>query len=290
VREIGKILAYAAAVVLLGCLFAPPLYWAGRWAESFIPALEGIRFSRYFNRAVLIVALLLLWPFLRWIGVRRWTELELEPNPRRFRDLGVGAALAVSGLWAVAGAAAALGAFRVKSPSAADLLLALATGVAVALIEETFFRGALFGVLRKSLSWPRALAFLSVFFAILHFIKPHRAARKLEDISWLSGFEILPYAFYRFREPELVLLGLVTLVIFGWILGYAVVRTRSLYLAMGLHGGWVFALKSFDSMSRRVGKGSLWLGSDLTIGVIPVVLLLGSLGVLWYVLRDRRTT
>jgi uncharacterized protein len=287
-REIGKILAYAGAVVFFGALLAPPLYWAGRWAASFIPFLEGMPFSRFFDRAVLIVALALLWPFLRWIGVRRWTELEIEPNPRGVRDLALGAALSITGLWIVAGSAWAAGSFRLKSVHLDNVGLALLTGIFVALIEETFFRGALFGVLRRTLSWQRALAFLSVFFAVLHFIKPHKSARKLDDIGWLSGFEILPYSFYRFANPKLLLLGLVTLVIFGWILGYVVVRTRSLWMAMGLHGGWVFALRSFDSATKRVGPGSVWLGSDLTIGVIPVVLLLGTLGGLWYLLRDRR--
>jgi uncharacterized protein len=286
-REIGKILAYAAAVIVLGALAAPLLYWGGRAAADVIPELGRVPFARYFNRAIMIVAVALLWPFLRWIGVRRWTELELEANPHRWRDLGIGAGLATVGLWSVALVAAGFGLFTLHAPAPAKVLGSLATGVAVALFEETFFRGALFGVLRRNLTWQRALAFLSVLFAILHFIKPHRAAREVTDVGWLSGFDMLPYAFWRFSQPELVLFGFVTLVIFGWILGWVVVRTRSLYMSIGLHGGWVFALRSFDDVSRRAADGGIWLGSDMTTGVVPVALLIATGLLLARLLRAR---
>ncbi len=56
---VGKILAYTFGVAFVGCLLAPPLYWAGRWVVEIdlIPQLERIKFPRYFNRSIMVVAL-----------------------------------------------------------------------------------------------------------------------------------------------------------------------------------------------------------------------------------------
>ena len=41
----------------------------------------------------------------------------------------------------------------------------------VAVIEEILFRGALFGVLRKAMPWPGALAVSSAVYSAVHFIQ-----------------------------------------------------------------------------------------------------------------------
>ena len=275
-----------------GALLAPPLYWAGMALAraEWVPQLAAFPFARYFNRAVLVVALAGLWPFLRWLGVRRLTDLGLRPNPRRWRDLGTGVAVAVVGLGSAAALLLLTGAATLDAEvSLGRVAGALLTGAVVALIEETFFRGALFGALRRELAWPVALGFLSLLFGVVHFIKPDRAARQITDVGWLSGFEVLPHAFTRFAEPRLVALGLVTLVIFGWILGWVVVRTESLAMSIGLHGGWVFALRAFRVTTERVGAPGMWLGKNLRTGLAPVLLLLVSAAVLWWLLRRRRS-
>src|SRR5690606_10947385 len=99
------------------------------------------------------------------------------PNPDRFRDLRLGLMVSVLGLWLAAGCLLLAGVFEFHQPFRwSRVLQALGTGVAVALIEEPFFRGALFGVLRRRLKWPVALLFLSLLFAAVHFIKPHPGA------------------------------------------------------------------------------------------------------------------
>ena len=287
-REIGKIVAYSLAVVIGGALLAPPLWWLGQWliASGWVPALSPFGFSKYFNRAVLLVALALLWPFARWLGLRHWQDLSLQPNPRRFLDLalgfGVGAlGLGLAGLCLLLCEQVTYSAWRWDKVSGA-----LLTGAVVAAIEEIFFRGALFGVLRRRLDWRWALAFLSVFFAVLHFIKPDRRVGPITDVTWLSGFALLPHSFWQFANPALVLAGWSTLVVVGWVLGYTVVRTCSLYMAIGLHAGWVFALRSFTSITKRKAPASIWAGRDLTRGLLPLGLLLLTWGfVAWYLRR-----
>lgn len=290
-KTVGKILAYLVAVLVFGALLAPPLYWAtqsGIEAGWLPKSLGKFDFTKYFNRATLITALVLLWPFLRWVGARRVADLEIEPNPKRWTDLSVGVAIGCAGLSVVAAMLVWSEQVRFHQPFPSHRILeALGTATAVSLIEEVFFRGALFGALRRELSWQRALAFLAPFFAIVHFLKPDPKVGRIDEARWWSGFELIPHAFWQFAEPVLVLKGFLTLVMVGAILGYAVVRTRSLYLAIGLHAGWVFALRSFSLTSMRVGPQSIWFGRDLTQGLAALMLLVASAVVVEMYVRSR---
>lgn len=275
-RDVAKIAAYVVFVLVAGCLLAPPLYWAGQAAldAGWLPdSLRKFGFAKYFNRAILIAALVGLWPFLRSLSVRSVAELGLAANPRRWSDLGVGFALGAGGLGLVAALMLFAGEASLRSPTPWGKLGPVAvTAVVVALVEESLFRGALLGVLRRTLAWPAALAFLSVLFGAVHFIRPRPGAQAITDVSWGSGFELLPGSFWQFGEPSLVAGGLVTLTLVGWALGYTVVRTRSLYAAIGLHAGWVFALRGFTSLTQRTGEPGLWLGRDLVTGLAAVCL------------------
>ena len=287
-KIVVKILLYTVAVFVVGCLLAPPFYWLGRWAvdADLLPQIEGFGFQKYFNRAILVIALISVWPFLRWIGVRRWTDLGLEPNPHRFKDLAWGIGVGLVGLWIVALLSILTDAAWLRTSEWHKLLAILATAVTVPILEEALFRGALFGLLRRNLSWPTALGFLSFFFAVIHFLKKPHGAPRITDVHWYSGFEHLPRIFWQFGEPQLVIGGWVSLFLVGWILGYTVVRTRSLYWAMGLHGGWIFALQSFSRFSDRRGT-SIWFGNDIKTGLAPVLLLLCTLAVVHFLLRQR---
>lgn len=288
---VAKILAYCLSIIVGGALLAPPLWWAAQAGleHGVLPeALRPFKFPKYFNRAVLVVALGLLVPFIRWLGLRRWTDLGLAENPRRFNDLALGLAVGSVGLWSVAALLVLSGRAELReSWPWTRIAGAAVTAAVVACIEEIFFRGALFGVLRRAMSWPRALTVLSVFFAAVHFIKPNPRALADAPVQWWSGFALLPHAFSQFTQPALLLGGLTTLALVGWTLGFTVVRTRSLYWAIGLHAGWVFALRSFSFASVARGEPSLWLGRDLVTGLVPLALLAGTLGIVAWLLRDR---
>lgn len=265
--------------MLGGALLAPPLYWLGRWLvdTDTIPQLAQFPFHRYFNRAVMLVTLALLWPFLRWIGIRRWTDLGLAPNPKRWRHLATGIVTGLVGLWLVA--------LMVLLTDRAELraqwpwlkiLGAAGTATIVPIIEETFFQGALLGALRRHLTWQKALLFLALVFATVHFLKPHPQVRDMQAVTWLSGFALVPGAFWQFGEPQLLVGQWTTLFLVGLVLAYTVVRTRSLYMAAGLHAGWVFALRSFYFASRRLAEPDWWFGRELITGLAPIALVLAT--------------
>ncbi|MCK5690144.1 CPBP family intramembrane metalloprotease [Myxococcota bacterium] len=289
-REIGKILTYLVGVVILGALLAPPLYWGAQALidAGYLRSLAKFRFDKYLNRAILVSALVLLWPFIRSLKLKSRADLGIVPNPLWKKDLLGGFLLGFVGLTLVAGVLILAGDVQFRSaPKLSVWLAAVAAAVVVPILEEGLFRGVLFGVLRRHLSWQRALIFLSILFAALHFVRAKKGVTKGLDVDWLSGFAILPHSFWKFARPDLLLGGLLTLFLVGWVLGYAVLKTRSLFLSIGLHGGWILALKIFTLMTRGRKTGSFWVGKDLITGALPVLLMLLTLALLIFLLRSR---
>ncbi len=120
--------------------------------------------------------------------------------------------------------------------------LALLLAVAAA-AEELLFRGYAFQVLVAAVGAPLAVALSSGLFAVFHLFNP--------DLSWVA----------------LVNIGLA-----GVILAGAYLRTRSLWVAIGLHWAWNWAMASlFDLPVSGIafdvpGYDTVVLGPDLLTG------------------------
>ena len=282
-----KIAAYFLGILLLGALLAPPLFWGGQAVGGIIPALAWLKetdFHRFFDRAMFLAALLLLWPTVRALRIGSWRELGLRADPRAMRNAMFGFVVAGGWLWVLGVGFWWTGIYapRVKVGLGA-MVGFLGTALAVALVEEAFFRGALYGLVRRTARAGTALVFVAALFAVLHFLKPPPNAVPLAEVRWFSGFVMLPRAFWQWGDPQLVLGGFVTLFAVGLVLGYARWRTGALWLPIGLHAGWVFGLKSFNKISRHLSPPSIWVGEDLLHGLLPVaaVLLTGFFVWLW---------
>jgi membrane protease YdiL (CAAX protease family) len=224
-RTEKAIALYAVAVFALSAALAPWLFWVvhtfGDWP-----------FRRVFNRVILVVALVGLWPLSRSVGIRSWRELGYEPV--MFRQLLAGLAIGI----------ASYAAGMLSLCFTGNLWKCAAIGMVVALIEETFFRGGLQNVFQRRMPAWLAVALVSVLYSVVHFLKPSGAHIPDVDVTWRSGFEYLGgVAASSFQEPG-VWRRVVSLWLVGVVLGWAFVRTRTLYLSIGLHAGWVFAMKT----------------------------------------------
>jgi membrane protease YdiL (CAAX protease family) len=125
---------------------------------------------------------------------------------------------------------------------------------------------------------------VSALFSILHFLKSPAHAIASEEVHWFSGFAILPQRFQQFEQPLLLLGGFTTLFLFGWVAGWAAIRTRSLALGMGFHAGMVFGKMGFNRVTTRPkGMRELlpWIGEDITVGIVGIGVLLLVGGLLW---------
>lgn len=138
---------------------------------------------------------------------------------------------------------------RVAKPAADELvfllfkttLVALIGGLLIGFIEETFFRGGLFGAIRKQHGFITTLLLSSLFYAGLHFIKPLPLAGD-EAQTWYSGLLILSGAFDQFGDWAIFDSFLA---LFGLGAFFAVIRERTGNIAycIGLHAGFVFVIK-----------------------------------------------
>ncbi len=275
-------LAYFAATLLIGALLAPILFWSAQWlaAHNILPFLAAYDFEKFFHRALLVAAIVLLWPLLRALHIKSWSELGLAPNHHRSRDILAGFLLATIPLLCCIAILLLTDGYSIRN----SIRWSGTSGIVIAslfvpLIEELFFRGLLLGILLRSASRLSAIVSVSAIFAILHFLKAPEETGA--TVTWMSGFLSVAHSLDQFHEPFLVLAGFTTLFLLGCILADARIRTRSLWLPYGLHSGWIFADGIFNILARRAQIGSPWIGKSLLIGIVPL-----SVGLLtWLLVR-----
>jgi membrane protease YdiL (CAAX protease family) len=285
-KDLGKILLYFAAVIALGALLAPPLYWAGHGL------LPGTDFQRFFNRSALIAAFALLWPVLRWLRVGGVRELGLASDSRWWQRLAAGFVIAGGCVALLATGYVVADVYHWKNARPWNKTpMLLLSSLVVAVIEESLFRAGILGLFRRSLRSGMAVFATAAIFSAVHFLKPDEAVQ-ITQIGWLSGFELIPHVFHQFAEPMLLLGGFTTIFALGLMLGDVTVRTRSLWLAIGLHAGLVFVKMSFSKFTKRDSAHLPWIGEELQIGLVPVLAILCAwlLARLWLKYVDARRT
>jgi membrane protease YdiL (CAAX protease family) len=284
-----KILAYLIGTVLLGAILAPWLFWAGLYVSRFnsLRFLGNTDFQRFFNRAVLVSAFLLLIPLLRWIGVQRLQNLGLRKNPQRIPHLLGGFLISAGTMSALGASLLGLDICELKDPLPWDLLPPiLLTAISVALIEEALFRGAILGLVRQTIPTLPAAIFVSALFSIVHFLNPAR--EQITVVRWYSGFELLPHAFWKFSEPLAVLGGFTTIGILGLLLAHATIRTSSLWLGIGIHSGLIFSKMGFNKVTKKIRDVTPWFSGDITVGIGSILILLLLWLLIWIVyLREK---
>lgn len=262
---------------MFGAVLAPTLYWLVR---STVPAFAHVDFESFFHRALLIAAILLLWPLLRLLRVRRLRDLELEPNDHWLRHLVAGVLIAAIPLLLCSAGIVSLHIYSLRrSLDWSRLVAVLGAAIAAPAIEEAFFRGLILGILLRSSRTILAMFLTSALFSILHFLKaPEHTSL---NVTWTSGFNSIAQAFSQFGDPMLVAAGFTTLFLIGWILADARVLTRSLWLSAGLHAGWIAAAGIVSKITRREFLALPWLGKNLLVGLVPL-----AVGLLtWLLLR-----
>ncbi|GAB4165427.1 MAG: CPBP family glutamic-type intramembrane protease [Terrimicrobiaceae bacterium] len=275
---LAKITIYLLAVLLAACLISPVAYWAvqGLEANGFTTGIAGFPFHRFFSRTVQIAVIVLGIPFAWWLGFRHLSDFGLVRNPKMLTDLSLGLALALvvgvgllTILWAEG---------YVKpqdNPAVRGLLRIVGTAAMVSLIEEFLFRGVLLGLTVRAVGSLPGSVLVSLIFAAVHFLRPSKSA--IERVTWTSGFEQVAAVFHQLPDPVILGYGLLTLFAAGLLLAWVTLRTRSLWLAIGIHTGWIFAQQAGNLFMKPRARPSdaflPWYGPNLVSGAVPTGLL-----------------
>lgn len=314
--EIGAAVAWVLTALLAAAAISPwirsgGLALADAAQSGDLPALlEWLgaacgrsNFSRFFNRALMLCALLLLPLLFRRIrAIRSGREtgarhaLVRVPWKSKLARIATGCLISATILWLAGIGLELAGAFVPKEapPSAGRFLSkTLIPAIAAPLLEEWLFRGVLLGLWLRFAKPVTACVGTSLLFAFVHFLKPPAGTEIADPGHPLAGFELLGKILLHFTDPRFFLTDFATLFAVGLILAWTRVRTGSLWFAIGLHAGWVFAFKSFNLFFEKGPDHFLrpWgVGDSLLSGTIPLLALAATALTCHFALRpfDRR--
>jgi hypothetical protein len=255
---------FVAVILLAGLIGACIAYPAYELTSTF----AHWAFHRVAGRIAMLVLIAELVWLCRHLNLRRKRDFGYSLPWRRF--------LKASLLWGVIGmATAGVGAafllttgLRIRDPEftasalsfAHIFLVGVGSGVSVALLEETVFRGAMHtAVERESGPWAAALL-TAPLFAVLHFFAKVRIPDA--DLGWGSGFDLLRLSFAPLGHPALVFDSFLSWLTVGLILSLTRALTGGIAVAIGLHAGWVIVLRMLQqaTASGTSPAYSAWVG------------------------------
>jgi uncharacterized protein len=242
---VGLILAALAVVALL----AYPVWLA------VAPLLEEPRFHRVASRLAMLALLIGFILFARRLHLADRASLGYALPRRAFlRELGTGLGLGVLLMVPVVALMVALDLrdlrpdVELDAPTLLTLIArGLVSGLAVAFIEETFLRGAMFtGIARES--GPRlAILLTSLLYAAAHFFAKFRIPP--EEVGWSSGVELLAGWLMNFSDPLQFVDSFLSLFAVGVLLASIRALTGNIAACIGLHAGWVLIITVVRELS-----------------------------------------
>lgn len=297
--EIGAAVLWVLGSLLLAAVISPWLYQGGKGLAAMAETRElsallewlgaacgRAKFGRFFDRSLLLSALVLLPLLLRRIRMLRVARGGAARDGKSrvswrsaMCQIAVGCVISGGMLWLMGMALEAAGAWvsKVDPPAMAKFLRKTVIPAAgAALVEEWLFRGVLLGLwLRFSRPFVACLG-SSLLFAFLHFLSPPAGTQILDPGGLFAGFELLGKILLHFTNPLFFLTDFATLLVVGLILAWARIRTGGLWFSIGLHAGWILALKAFSQLYYDVPGHFLrpWgVGESLRSGVLPLLTL-----------------
>jgi membrane protease YdiL (CAAX protease family) len=259
VKPYKKLLLFVLAALAAAAIFSPWIFHL--WNSYAASQRHRVEFEQIFAGVFIFagVALLLASPSLL--------------RPRLLRDAGLvgkdrsdffsGFVLAIASIALLAVVMYFAGAL---TPGLSDPLYAivrasakaLLTALMVAFLEEIFFRGILFKGLMED--YDAAVAFIgaNLIYAASHFFKPPEEFMP-GGPDPLAGFRFLVLCLAPYLDTATTVPGLIGLFIIGLVLSYALLRSGTLYLPIGLHAGWVFAIKTLSLYGDFTREGLGWI-------------------------------
>ncbi|MCY4419963.1 MAG: CPBP family intramembrane metalloprotease [Gammaproteobacteria bacterium] len=271
-----------ALVLIAGAALAYPVHaFLGLWLET--------DFEEVAKRTVLGLGIFALVALFRTFGFRTLQDIGFTSKGSQFwkdslTGFGVGVLImgpVITGLL--------LSRNRVLdlqwdwSFSGVALLLATAviSGTAVALLEETIFRGALLSAILRRSSVSLAVLSTSFMYALVHFLEPG-APVDPDALGWGSGLILLRDAFTFLYHPALIFDSFIALFAAGILLALVRVQTGGLAACIGIHAGWGFTIKIFKRVTNSNQDTSfafLTGNYDHVIGYLATLVLILAIGI-----------
>lgn len=234
--------SFALFVALLvgALLVAAALTYPVWWLVSLV-SIEPVH--RVMNRVAMLIALVGLVVLTRRLGLSGKDAMGYGLPRRQFLiQLGLGFTGGVALMLPLTGLLLGLDIRAVKPGFEGAWLGLIAggilTGVTVAFIEETFFRGVLFTAVARTSSVTAAVIAPSLLYASLHFLGG-KLKVPADQVSWVHGFEVLSKLFERYSEPLTFADSFFALAVLGMLFALIRLRTGAIAGCIGLHAAGV---------------------------------------------------
>lgn len=248
-----------AALAFIGVIFgtlllAAAISWPA-WALVHALAPEW-PFHRVISRLWQLTLLLALLVAMRRLHLRGRVDWGYGlPRADFLRQLAAGTAIGVATMLPMSIAMHALGIHELRAELDAALLARAVAegalvGLAVACVEETFFRGLMYRAVERESGFAAATWCTALVYAAIHFLA--RVKIPADEVAWDSGFRLLAGALANLTRPLAIADSFVTLALVGLMLAFVRRRTGAIAACIGLHMGWVWVIKSTLSVSREV--------------------------------------
>ncbi|RMG44410.1 MAG: CPBP family intramembrane metalloprotease [Candidatus Dadabacteria bacterium] len=242
--------------VLISCIITPPIYSA----LTLLFAAPPWPYSRVFDRVILLVAIILIW-FLRKELNLKSVEPFFNAASKRSAAAFITTGVLISFGTAMLFASLLVGdkiTWQLKEPAYyySRLLKLVPAAFIIALIEESFFRALLYQKIKEISSLIPALLISSFIYAVVHFLTPDKSFT-YSGYSLFVGFEYLGVVLKRLTLAG-VPQGIIGLMLVGIVLCVALERTKNIYFSIGLHAGWIMAVKGIYYFTATV-PGAVFL-------------------------------
>lgn len=282
-RAFASVITLILAALLVAAVLAYP-------AWELVGLVSPQPIHRVLHRiAMLVVILGALWLLRRWQLLHRHAFGFGQPRRMFLRQLLGGLA---GGTAVMLPLAMALYTFdvRIAKPdltvTALSVLQLLATGLisglVIASIEETFFRGVLFTAVRRESGTLAAIILPSLLYAAVHFLGG-RLRLPADQLDWTSGFAVLENMLIQYSQPGAMADSFLALFAVGALLAWARVKTRSIAAPIGLHAAGVCVISFLrETTMVQTQHANTWL-----VGNYDGVLGWGAL--LWMVMLSSLT-
>lgn len=280
--------AYIVVAPTLGALLAWPT-WRALVAVGIVPDFESLTL-----RMMELCALGLLLPVLkRTGGCDRAAWGYALPGRTAWRAFGIGMLLGMAMLSIPALLLIGFGARDFRAIDLGFLVVVLAkgliSGVAVALLEETWFRGGLVTAMARGFGWTAAVIGSAVIYMLVHFLNPEPVASV--DMGPLAGLGVALDAFGGLHIDDRG--AALTLLLAGLLLGLLRARSGHIALCIGLHAGWVVVIASVRRVTRfnhTDPQSVLAGGYDGVIGWLAAAVFAAALLTVLALQRQQRET
>jgi membrane protease YdiL (CAAX protease family) len=130
----------------------------------------------------------------------------------------------------------------------------LASGLAVAFIEETFLRGAMHTAIERESGAAAAVLLTAVVYAAAHFFASFKIAPAAVT-AW-SGLDLLRGTLRSFAQPFAIGDAYLCLFAVGVVLGTIRIATGNIAACIGLHAGWVWVMLAVHGLAQPLRTAS----------------------------------